>query len=123
MKKSINLLGASVLMLAASTAIADPAAVITEFGCNGFVPDENGGSMGGITTTKSHNVETGSGVVKLTCQFEHDFDLPQAYGAQGFPCGVPVDGGEEGLEVTNDTMMLAAPGGQATLVCKIKALN
>ena len=117
MKKSINLLGASILMLAASTAFADPAAVITDFGCFGFVPDESGGNMGSLHTTKSHSVETGNGIVKMTCQFDHDFDLPQANGAQGFVCGMP------GGVATNDTMMLAAPGGQATLVCKSKALN
>jgi hypothetical protein len=33
MKTSIKLLGASVLMLAASTAIAEPAIILTDFGC------------------------------------------------------------------------------------------
>jgi hypothetical protein len=120
MKTSIKLLGASVLMLAASTAFADPAAVINDFGCSGFVPDENGDVLEWITTEKSHSVETGSGISKMTCHFDHGVDLPQAYGAQGFVCGVFVDGI---VTATTDSMMLATPGGQAVLVCKLKVVN
>lgn len=112
MKTSIKLLGASVLMLVASAAFADPAAVINDFDCGGFVPDETGASLGPVSTTQTHSVVTGSGVTSLTCHFDHEFDLPQAYGAQGFVCGTF-------LGVTTDSMMLAAPGGKAVLVCKI----
>ena len=115
MKKSIKLLGASVLMLAASTAFADPATVITGEFCIGAMPDETGVlTQIWLYTEKSHSVETGNGITKLTCHFDDAVDIPMAYGAQGFLCGVP------GGKVTNDTMMLATPGGQATLVCKYK---
>jgi hypothetical protein len=42
MKTSIKLLGASVLMLAASTAFAEPAIILTDFGCGMVDGDGNG---------------------------------------------------------------------------------
>jgi hypothetical protein len=112
MKTSNKLLSVPVLMLVASAAFADPAAVADDFGCFGFVPDGAGGSLGGLYTTETHSVVTHKGVTSVTCRFDHNFDLPQAYGTNGFVCGTFAG-------VTNDTMMLATPGGKAILKCKI----
>jgi len=112
MKTSIKLLNVPVLMLVASAAFADPAAVADDFGCVGFVPDGAGGSLGGLDTNETHSVVTNNGVTSVTCHFDHDVDLPQAYGSQGFLCGTFAG-------VTDDTKMLATPGGKAILVCKI----
>jgi len=112
MNTSIKLLSVPVLMLVASAAFADPAAVADDFGCVGFVPDGAGGSLGGLVTTESHSVVTGKGVTSVTCHFDHDVPLEQAYGAKGFLCGTYAG-------VTSNTKMLATPGGRAVLICKI----
>ena len=103
----------SVFALCSTMAMADPAAVFDEFQCEGFIPDIDGNSLGPVFTTDSHKVITDKGVAKLSCHFDHDIELPYATGAQGFVCGI------SGI-LTTDTMMLATPGGQATLVCQIK---
>ena len=103
-------------MFGASLTHADPAAVIDDFGCVGFVPDGGDGSLGTLVTEESHAVVTGSGVSIVTCQFDHDIPIDQAYGAKGFICGT-FDG------LTTDTMMLATPGGKAVLVCKINGAD
>ena len=112
MNTSIKLLSVPVLMLVASASFADPAAVINDFSCTGFIPNEAGGSLGVVFTTATHSVVTDNGVTSLTCRFDHDFELPQAYGAKGFVCGTFAG-------TTDDSMMLATPGGKAILKCKI----
>lgn len=114
--KQIRLLCVSILMLGASVVYADPAAIIDDFGCGTFVLDENGDTLGWVSTdTESHKVITGSGVAILTCHFDHAFDLPYATGSQGFLCGISTS---SGVVVTSDTKNLATPGGRVTLVCK-----
>jgi hypothetical protein len=98
----------SCVAISSQVAQADPAAVIDEFGCGGFVPDDGTG----LFTTESHSVTTNSGVTILTCHFDHAVVLPHATGATGFLCGTF-------LGVTDDTKMFASPGGRAILVCKI----
>ena len=110
--KLIKLFCVSTLMLFASAAFADPAAVFDDFGCSGFVPDGAGGSLGGLFSVETHAVVTDKGVTILTCHFDHDILLEQANGARGFLCGTH-------LGITEDTKMLATPGGRALLVCKI----
>ena len=115
----VKLLCASILILGASAAYSNPAAVIDEFNCVSFFPDGNGGldyTFLISTTTEAHKVITDKGVNILSCHFDHEEDLPYAIGAQGFLCGIKVG---EVLLVTSDSKMLAAPGGRATLVCKI----
>ena len=112
MKSSIKFLSVPVLLLAASTAFAEPATVINDFGCGGFVPDVDGVTEDFISTTETHSVVTDKGVTILTCHFDHDIDLPMAYGATGFLCGTF-------LGLTDDSKMLATPGGKAIMVCKI----
>ena len=116
----VKLLCASILILGASAAYSNPAAVIDEFKCSSFFPDGNGGldySFLISTTTEAHKVITDKGVNILSCHFDHEEDLPYARGAQGFVCGIR--NGEGFLLLTTDSKMLAAPGGRATLVCKI----
>jgi hypothetical protein len=95
---------------------AEPAVVVDDFGCGGFVPNpdtEDGfPPLAFLSTTESHAVLTKSGVNILTCHFDHLVDLPYATGARGFLCGTV-------FGVTDDTKMIATPGGKATLVCKI----
>jgi hypothetical protein len=109
--KQVKLICASILLLGASFAFADPAAVIDDFSCSYRISDENGGWIYFSTTDQSHKVITDSGVRILTCHFDHDLDLPYAIGYQGFVCGISG-------KLTSDSKFLATPGGQATLVCK-----
>ena len=96
---------------------AEPAVVIDDFGCGGFVP--NADTPTGlpalanlITFEQTHSVTTKSGVTILTCHFDHAVDLPHATAGRGFLCGTS-------LGLTDDTQMFASPGGKAILVCKI----
>ena len=96
---------------------AEPAVVVDDFGCSGFVPNgetETGfpALAGLFTNTESNSNLTKSGVTILTCHFDHGVDLPHATGGRGFLCGTV-------FGVTDDTKMIATPGGRATLVCKI----
>ena len=104
---------AILLLCLSAPAFAEPATVIDDFGCIGFVPDLDGGSLGGVFTEESHAVSTKKGVTTLTCHFDHDVDLPHATGAKGFLCNTL-------FGLTENTRMLATPGGKAVLVCKIK---
>ena len=115
MFKNLIVCGAalSVVLASAGMAWAAPApqaaTVTKDFGCNGFVP---GG--GGLFTTESHSVVTSSGVTSLICKF----DIPaggepaKATHADGFRCNTF-------LGSTTESRMVASPGGNATLTCKI----
>ena len=103
-------------------AVADPAAVYDEFECTGFIPDSDGSFLGYVYTTNSHKVFTDNGVTKVSCHFDHNFELPYATGAQGFACGIINP--ETGLaDMATDSKMLATPGGKATLNCQVKLDN
>jgi hypothetical protein len=53
--------------------------------------------------------------------FNHDLDLEHAVGAKGFVCGISFPG--SATLTTDDTLMFAAPGGRAVLMCKVKGDN
>ena len=118
--KQVKLICASILMLGASAVYAEPAAeaaaVIDDFLCNTRISDGNGGYLYFSTTEESHKVITDKGVRILTCHFDHTYELPNAIGAQGFLCGISSD---SGLMVTSNSKLIVAPGGRATLLCKI----
>jgi hypothetical protein len=114
--KQVKLICASILMLGASAVYAEPAAVIDDFFCQTELSDGNGGSLYFSTTNESHKVITDKGVRILTCHFDHTYVLTDAIGAQGFLCGISSD---SGLKLTSNSKLLVAPGGRATLLCKI----
>jgi len=94
---------------------ANAASISKDFGCGGFVPTDTGG-FGSflISFDGTHSVVTSSGVTSLICKF----DIPagqepaKATHASGFGCGTF-------LGFTTDSKMVASPGGNATLTCKI----
>lgn len=112
----------SALALLASLGISIPvsadspnAAVVirADGGCWGFVPSPTGEPAYWLEGS-AHTVATSSGNTSLVCKF----DIPagaepdRATRASGFPCGTY-------LGLTNDSRMVASPGGQATMTCKI----
>lgn len=114
MRKLLSLTALTLALTVATTPpafaqSANAASVVKDVGCSGFVP---GG--GGLFTTESHSVVTSSGVTSLIC----NFDIPAgsepltATRAVGFGCGTF-------LGFTTDSKMVASPGGNATLTCKI----
>lgn len=123
MKKYLGISAIALSMVAMSLSVAGPAfaqsdnaAVVIDrdTGCGGFVPSPTGGFGPGLRGSL-HSVATSSGVTSLVCKF----DIPEAITptdsarrAEGFRCGTF-------LGVTTDSKMVATPGGQATLTCKI----
>ena len=114
--KQIKLLFASAFVFGASVVYADPATVIDGISCQTFFP----GAGVVFTPTEGHKVITDKGVTVLTCHFDHTFDLEYAIGEQGFPCFISTP---SGLIVTTDSQNIAAPGGSATLVCKVNGAD
>lgn len=123
MKKQLGFSAIALGLIVASLPIAMPAtaqsanaATITkDFGCGGFVPTASGGFGSGlISFDGTHSTTNSAGVTSLVCHF----DIPAgqepatATRAEGFLCGTF-------LGLTNDSKMVASPGGQATLTCKI----
>jgi hypothetical protein len=119
-----ELLSMAALVLATTVATAQPAtaqsanaATITEdFICGGFVPTPTGGIGTVIFSTEgTHSVVTSSGVANLVCHFTIPAsDVPAtATRASGFACGTFLGG-------TNDSKMVASPGGYATLTCRVR---
>ena len=99
----------------ATPAFADPAVVITaDNACVGFVPTPTGG-FGTFLIGSLHSVVTSSGNSQLVCKFDITAgqEPAKATRAEGFGCGTF-------LGFTTDTKMVASPGGQATLVCKVR---
>ena len=117
---ALALVSASIIAGAPALAQSDNAANITkDFGCGGFVPTATGGFGSGLVSfdgTKS--VTNSAGVTSLVCHF----DIPAgrepatATRAEGFLCGTY-------LGVTRDSKMVATPGGQATLTCRINGAS
>lgn len=95
------------------------AQILKDFGCGGFVPNSDG-SYGSyiVTYEPTHSVTTSSGNTTLTCHFviPGGQQPSSATQAQGFECGTF-------LGVTYDSKMVATPGGDATLTCKINPSN
>ena len=122
MKKYLGNSAIALSLVAMSLPIAGPAfaqsdnaaVVISEGSCGGFVPTPTGG-FGPFMIGSLHSVVTRSGVTSLVCKF----DIPaaitptdRARRAEGFDCLTF-------LGLTTDSKMVATPGGQATLTCKI----
>ena len=96
---------------------SDAAATVTrDFGCYGFVPTADGG-FGDLIYTgeRTHAVANSGGTTSLICHFViPDGEQPAtATESDGFLCYAFTG-------YTNDTKMVATPGGQATLTCKIQ---
>lgn len=115
--KFTKLFCASLLTFSASSALADPAAVIDDFSCIGFVPETDPQVF--LVSTESHKVITSKDSRLLSCHFDHDVELANPVAATGFLCGVFLADGSDKV-LTSDTKMLAAPGGRAMLTCKVK---
>ena len=113
---ALGLIMASLPIAAPATAQSANAATITkDFGCGGFVPTASGGFGSFLVSFDgTHSTTNSAGVTSLVCHF----DIPAgqepatATRAEGFLCGTF-------LGLTNDSKMVASPGGQATLTCKI----
>lgn len=111
---ALSLTLASVPVMSPAIAQSDNAAYVQHEGqCGGFVPSEDGGS-GPFLIGELHQVSTSSGVTTLVCKFDiPEWALPAtATRAEGFPCNTYAG-------VTTDSKMVASPGGQATLVCRV----
>lgn len=112
---ALGMVVASLPVMPAAAQSANAADISKDFGCRGFVPTATGGFASGLVTLEgTQSVTTSSGVTSLVCHF----DIPAgrepatATKAEGFRCGTFLGG-------TNDSKMVATPGGQATLTCKI----
>ena len=95
---------------------ADPgggATVIKDIGCV-IIPADWGGPVA-VFTEDTQSVQTPSGNVKLTCQFDIPAGLEPAKAQRysGFPCGTPWGS-------TTDSRSVVSPGGNITLQCMIK---
>ena len=117
-----KLLSMTALTLALTVATAPPAiaqsanaaTIVKDGPCGGFVPTSTGGFGPFIGTTDLMSVVTSSGVTSLICHFDIPAGLEPASAtrASGFGCGTFLGG-------TTDSKMVASPGGNATLTCKI----
>ncbi|MDP3855601.1 hypothetical protein [Phenylobacterium sp.] len=98
----------------AGAATAEPATITKDFGCSGFVPNPDGSPASFLGTTESHSVVTSSGVTSLVCKFDIPDGAEPAKATQGndFLCNTY-------LGLTTDSKMVASPGGNATLTCRI----
>lgn len=112
----IGLAGMAVASSTPAQAGTEHAATVTQdSGCTGFIPTSDGGIGELLRTNKGfHRVETRNGGAILSCQF----DIPDALKpagvekAEGFDC-------KAGEQTTNDSSMVATPGGRALLFCKV----
>lgn len=115
MKSSIKFFSVPVLLLAATTAFAEPAIILTDFGCGLLDGDGNG-----IFTTDTKVVNSlgkNGGNVNLKC---YASDVPNSTGETvkwdfyntGSPCGT-----QYGL--TEDWRIVVDPEGNAIMTCKI----
>jgi hypothetical protein len=112
-KKLIVVLGVAGFMLfAAGSASADGATVIDEFGCTLLASDSGLGAN--LFTDDTHAVITPSGNTLLSCSFDIPDGLEpgRAIKNSGFTCGTF-------LGVSNDSMVVSSPGGNAHLTCHI----
>ena len=109
---------ASVFSVQASAA---PAYIVKDTLCNGFIPNPNTESgLPGVAPLQSTRI-VGIGAVedkvgKVTCHFDHEFPLDTAVEARGWICVVLDRNGDP--IATDNTLMLATPGGKALLRCK-----
>ena len=106
-----------IISLLSLQAFAEPAYVVKEFDCPGFIPDPvTGAPIAPLYTTETQAVGVLGKVGKITCHFDHDYPLEQASAARGWPC---IAEGPLGNPIyTENSVMLATPGGKALLECK-----
>lgn len=113
---SLSLVCATLSVHSSAFAQSENAATIIKDGCCfGFVPTDTGGFGAFIFSPDgAHAVLTSSGNQSLVCQFDIPEGLAPAKAtqAEGFFCGTY-------FGLTNDTKMVATPGGRATLTCRI----
>ena len=108
----------SLLAVLAIPAKAEPAFVIKEFDCNGFIPDpETGAPIFPLFTTQTHGFAVKDTVGKISCHFDHAYPLESASAARGWICAVEGPFSGE-LLFTDKTVMLATPDGKALLQCQ-----
>lgn len=120
--------GAATAITIAATAICttapalaksdNAAAVIKDQNCTGFVPTDDGqvDASNLLTSRKLRRyVQTRSGVTTLICQFKiPDNQVPSRIRqARGFLC-------QPNGQSTEDSQMVATPGGHAVLICKVR---
>ena len=102
------------------------AIVIKGFECPGFIPNPDTESgfpaLAGLFTTQTHVAATGRHVARITCHFDHDFPLESPSVARGWTCAVENAFTGE-LVLTDNTVMLATPGGKAILQCMFGPLQ
>ena len=112
---ALGMVVASLPVMPAAAQSANAAWILKDFGCGGFVPTATGGFGSGLFTIEgTHSVVNSAGNTSLVCQFDIPAGLEPATAtkASGFGCGTF-------LGFTTDTKMVATPGGEATLTCKI----
>ena len=111
----------SMFSVVSMQASAEPAFVVKEFDCNGFVPnpdtDDGFPPIAGLFTTQTQGVAVLGKGGKISCHYDHDVDLPHAVAARDFICAVPSPGNDQILLIADRQVMLAAPGGTALLQC------
>lgn len=109
----------SLFAVFSAQASAAQAIVVKEFDCNGFVPNPEEGEppLAALSTTQTQGVANIGKVGKVTCHFEHDVDLPYATSETDFVCAVPSPVDPSIILIADRQVMLATPGGKATLRC------
>ena len=112
---ALGMVVASLPVMPAAAQSANAATITKDFGCGGFVPTATGGFASFLFSSDgTQSVINSAGVTTLICHF----DIPAgqepatATRASGFGCGTF-------LGFTTDSKMVATPGGEATLTCKI----
>lgn len=112
---ALGMVVASLPVMPAAAQSANAATISKDFGCGGFVPTASGGFGPFIVSFEgTHSTTNSAGVTSLVCHFDIPAGLEPATAtkASGFGCGTF-------LGFTTDSKMVATPGGQATLTCKI----
>lgn len=118
--KTFKLICASILMLGASVAFAEPAVVITDFNC-GFLDGD--GYPFSTTDTQVTRAGSASGNAVLKCRatgVPNEDRTTVKYDAvsTGMPCFSSVLS-----EITYDWKLVIDPEGDAVMTCKFRELN
>ena len=108
----LSTLGLIALAVFCKEAVAEPATVIDDAGCQLLAADS--GLPSTLLTTETHATVTSSGNTVLSCHFVIPVgeEPAKAIRNQGFPCGTF-------LGITNNSRVVSTPGGTASLTCQI----
>ena len=112
---ALGMVVASLPVMPAAAQSANAATISKDFGCGGFVPTATGGFGSFLVSFEgTQSVSNSAGVTTLICRFNIPAGQEPATAtrASGFGCGTF-------LGFTTDSKMVATPGGEATLTCKI----